>query len=469
MEFDRPLSLARGPIPGLIVVHMPVHGDARGWFKENWQRKKMVELGLPDFGPVQNNISFNDSVGTTRGIHAEPWDKYVSVASGRVFAAWVDLREGSTFGTTFSLELDPSVAVFVPRGVGNAYQTLEPDTAYTYLVNAHWSPQASYTFLNLADTDADIPWPIPLERATVSEKDRLHPRLEDVIPFAPRRVLVLGASGQLGTALREVYQDDRADFVTRREVDITSPRLEDAVAWDRYDVVINAAAYTAVDAAESPRGRHEAWSVNVSAVAALTRIALRHRLTLVHISSDYVFDGSRDDDYDEDAPLSPLGVYAQTKAAADAIVSILPMHYLIRVSWLVGDGSNFVRTMHRLAESGADPVVIDDQFGRLTFASTVAQAIRHLLDSGAPHGSYNVSGTGEKASWYAIARDVFSIAGHDPDRVRPTTSADYARGRDDVTAPRPANGGLDVSKIVGTGFAPPSWREHLEAYVRSIV
>ena len=76
-------------------IDLTVHGDNRGWFKENWQREKMVALGLPDFQPVQNNISFNDEVGVTRGIHAEPWDKFVSVATGRVFGAWVDLREGA--------------------------------------------------------------------------------------------------------------------------------------------------------------------------------------------------------------------------------------------------------------------------------------------------------------------------------------------------------------------------------------
>ena len=88
------LNVRATDIPGLLVIDLPVHGDNRGWFKENWQREKMRAAGLPDFDPVQNNISFNTSVGTTRGIHAEPWDKYVSVASGRIFGAWVDLRAG---------------------------------------------------------------------------------------------------------------------------------------------------------------------------------------------------------------------------------------------------------------------------------------------------------------------------------------------------------------------------------------
>ena len=91
------LSVETTPIAGMLVVRLQVHGDNRGWFKENWQREKMVALGLPDFGPVQNNMSYNAEIGTTRGIHAEPWDKFVSSAQGRYFGAWVDLREGDGF------------------------------------------------------------------------------------------------------------------------------------------------------------------------------------------------------------------------------------------------------------------------------------------------------------------------------------------------------------------------------------
>jgi len=183
IELGKPLAIEKTPIPGFLRIDLTVHGDKRGWFKENWQREKMLALGLPDFGPVQNNISFNNEVGVTRGIHAEPWDKFVSVATGRVFGAWVDLREGPSFGTVYTTEIDPSVAVYVPRGVGNPYQTLEPNTAYTYLVNDHWSADTQYTFLNLADETANVPWPIALTKAILSDKDKAHPRLADVTPF----------------------------------------------------------------------------------------------------------------------------------------------------------------------------------------------------------------------------------------------------------------------------------------------
>lgn len=179
---DQPqqLTVQKTKIPGLLKVTLPVFGDNRGWFKENWQREKMVALGLPDFRPVQNNISFNKEVGVTRGIHAEPWDKYISVGFGKVFAALVDLRPGDTFGSVETLEITPEVAIFVPKGVGNSFQTLEANTVYTYLVNAHWSPDAKYTHVNLADEDLAIQWPIPLAQAGLSEKDTNHPRLHEV-------------------------------------------------------------------------------------------------------------------------------------------------------------------------------------------------------------------------------------------------------------------------------------------------
>src|SRR3954451_252209 len=105
-DFGKPLQAQATPIPGLTLWTLPVHEDNRGWFKENWQREKMVALGLPDFMPVQNNVSFNVETGVTRGLHAEPWEKLVSVTAGRAFGAWVDLRSGPTFGAVVTVELN---------------------------------------------------------------------------------------------------------------------------------------------------------------------------------------------------------------------------------------------------------------------------------------------------------------------------------------------------------------------------
>lgn len=446
-------------IPGLLIVHLPLHGDNRGWFKENWQQEKMVARGLPDFGPIQNNISFNDSVGTTRGIHAEPWDKYISVATGKIFAAWVDLREGPTFGEVVTSEVGPETAVYVPRGVGNSYQTLEPNTAYTYLVNEHWSADADYAFLNLADETAAIDWPIPLADVEISAKDEQHPRLSHVTPIPPRKTLVLGAGGQLGRALNASFSGDTAvEFATRAELDALSP-LEEQRDWRQYDTIINAAAYTKVDLAETEAGRREAWLANAELPANLAALAAKYGITLVHISSDYVFDGTKVGEYGEEDQLCPLGVYGQTKAAGDIAALTAPGSYVLRTSWVIGEGNNFVRTMANLAKKGVKPRVVDDQIGRLTFTDELARAVRHLLSESAPYGVYNVTGGGAPASWADLAKAVYESVGADPEWVTPVSAGEYYAKADGPVAPRPRNSVLNLTKLVETGFqVEDQWR-----------
>jgi len=468
MEYSKPLRASQTPIPGVVLFDIPVHGDNRGWFKENWQREKMLALGLTDFGPVQNNISFNESAGTTRGIHAEPWDKYVSVATGRVFGAWVDLREGPSFGAVFTTILDPSTAIFIPRGVGNAFQTLDDATAYTYLVNDHWSAEAQdkYTFLNLADETTSIPWPISLENAELSDKDRNHPRLANVVPMRNQRTLVLGANGQLGLALQNLYRENPdVDFATRETIDLSAQDQFASVDWSAYHTVINAAAYTAVDAAETPEGRTLAWAVNVSAVSALAQACTKHRITLVHVSSDYVFDGTTHS-HPETEPFSPLGVYGQTKAAGDCVVVTVPQHYILRTSWVIGEGNNFVSTMASLAQRGIKPTVVNDQHGRLTFTEDLAAAIDHLLSHDAEYGTYNVSNTGPAQAWNEIAADVYEALGLPRSSITGVSTQEYFAGKN--SAPRPTHSTFDLNKIQATGFTPAPAMYRLQQYVEKL-
>lgn len=177
------LAVRETAIPGLYEVDLVLQGDSRGWFKESYQKQKMEALGLPKFEVVQNNFSFNAQKGVTRGLHAEPWEKFISLSNGRVFGAWADLRAGGGFGKVLTLEITPHKAVFVPRGVANGYQTLEPNVIYTYLVNEHWSPKTKYTSVNLFDPALGVIWPIAKDQAIVSDKDAANPMLKDVRPM----------------------------------------------------------------------------------------------------------------------------------------------------------------------------------------------------------------------------------------------------------------------------------------------
>ncbi len=459
-EFNKSLKQHETIIQGLIIYDLTVLGDNRGWFKENWQREKMLAIGLPDFGPVQNNFSFNGKRGTMRGIHAEPWDKFISVGSGRFFGAWVDVREDSkTYGQLFTAEIDPTKAIFVPAGIANSYLTLEDNTVYSYLVNDHWYPDAKYTFVNATDPNLNIEWPIPPSDWEWSEKDKNHPMLKDITPVKPKKILVTGANGQVGRALRGVLPG--AEFVTREEFDISDPAAYESRHWRDYQAIINTAAYNAVDAAETDR--ENCWKVNAIAPKLMAKVAAEYNLTLMHFGTDYEFDGTKTPHVEDETP-SPLSAYAASKAAGVIAVTVTPKYYVLRVSWVIGEGKNFVRTMQSLAEKGIKPSVVDDQVGRLTFANDIAAAVKHLLDSNAPYGIYNLSNDGPASTWADVAKKVYELSDKPADDVTPVTTEEYYKDKQGI-APRPPQSMLSLDKIKATGFILRDWRDCLKEYL----
>ncbi len=275
------------------------------------------------------------------------------------------------------------------------------------------------------------------------------------------KIFIVGANGQLGTALREKYPGAR--YADVDELDITKRNSVDAFDWTNTDVIINAAAFTNVDGAETPEGRVAAWRVNAEAVANLGRVAMTNGITLVHISSDYVFDGTKVP-HTENEALSPLSVYGASKAAGDLIVQQLEKHYLLRTSWVIGRGKNFVGTMLGLAEKSVEPAVVADQTGRLTFTNELVRAIDHLLTTQAEFGTYNVTNSGPVVSWADITRQVFKEAGYEQLQVTDTTTAEYFAGKDGI-APRPLGSEMSLEKLHTTGFVSRDWQEDLSDYI----
>ena len=347
---------------------------------------------------------------------------------------------------------------------------MEDGTAYTYLVNAHWSleQKKTYTFVNLADPELNIQWPIPLEESERSEADLHHPMLRDAKPMAPRRTMVAGCNGQLGHAIRDYVEEHGLEGFEFNDIDtfdFSDPAQYDRFDWSLYGTVINAGAYTAVDKAEAAEGRALAWKANAQGPALLARVCAEHNITLVHVSSDYVFDGTAEL-HDEEEAFAPLGVYGQSKAAGDIAVANCPRHYILRSSWVIGEGHNFVKTMMMLSNRVADPgdglnevTVVDDQYGRLTFTKDMADAIFHLLDSNAGYGTYDLTGSGAVRSWADIARDVFDQTNG------PISTKEYFRNAKAPVSPRPTHSALALGKIEATGYRAPDWEESLKAYV----
>lgn len=274
-------------------------------------------------------------------------------------------------------------------------------------------------------------------------------------------MLVLGAGGQVGRALAAALPGVTA--LRHTDLDIADAAAA-PIDWSAFDTVVNAAAFTDVDGAETAEGRPAAWRANAAGPAALAAVCRRHGSTLVHLSTEYVFDGRAAAPYAEDAPVAPLSAYGASKAAGDLAVQAVERHYLVRPTWVVGDGRNFVRTMLALAEKGVEPTVVADQVGRPTFATDLAAAIVHLVASGAPYGSYHVTGGGEPASWADVARETFALAGRRDLRVTGTTTAEYFADKPHA-ARRPLNSVLDLSRAAAAGVELPDWRERLAEYV----
>jgi dTDP-4-dehydrorhamnose 3,5-epimerase len=190
-------------------------------------------------------------------------------------------------------------------------------------------------------------------------------------------------------------------------------------------------------------------------------------MTLVHVSTAYVFDGSKEIYTEQDTP-NPLGVYAKSKAAGDARVARLPKHYIIRTDSVIGDGKNFVRTMLELAKKGVSPTVVADQIGRLTFTDELVRAIDYLLTKKADFGTYNVTNDGPLVSWADITRQIFTLAGYTNLTVTNTTTAEYFAGKEGI-APRPLGSNMSLEKIHKTGFSSQNWLDELAEYVKKEV
>ncbi|KNX39158.1 dTDP-4-dehydrorhamnose reductase [Luteipulveratus halotolerans] len=242
----------------------------------------------------------------------------------------------------------------------------------------------------------------------------------------------------------------------RADLDITdAAACERAVA--RHDVVVNLAAWTAVDDAESHE--REAFAANAFGAANLARASSAADARMVQLSTDYVFDGDAMAPYAEDSPTGPRSAYGRTKLAGEwAVRTLCPDSWVVRTAWLYGAGGrSFVGTMARLA-SGDGPVdVVDDQRGQPTWTGDLADQLVRLIASQAPFGTYHGTASGD-ASWYDLARAVFAGLGHDVARVRPTTSAAFVR-----PAPRPAYSVLGHDRWARAGLPTlRDWRTALD-------
>lgn len=279
------------------------------------------------------------------------------------------------------------------------------------------------------------------------------------------KLLVIGRTGQVAQALLETAPADITLVAKGRpELDIlNTASIAAALDLDAPDLVINASAYTAVDAAESDAAA--ATALNATGPADLARATAARSIPLIHISTDYVFDGASDRPYREDDPVSPLGVYGRSKLEGEhAVAALNPQHLIVRTAWVYSPvGKNFVKTMLRLAADREEVSVVSDQIGNPTSAHALAEALLQMArrvtqqPDASLFGTYHASGTGE-ASWADLAEHVFAVSSSlsgPQARVRRIPSSGYP-----TPVTRPANSRLDCSKLQQTfGNRLPAWQE----------
>ena len=270
------------------------------------------------------------------------------------------------------------------------------------------------------------------------------------------RILLTGAGGMLGHDLVAAFSDVDLDARTRGELDVTDAEAVTR-AVEGIDVVINAAAYTKVDDAETERD--VAFAINAEGPRNVARACKAHGATLIHVSTDYVFDGTTTTPYPEDTPRNPVSAYGQSKAAGEeAIETEHPDgSIIIRTAWLYGQhGPNFPRTMLRLAHTHESVNVVADQVGQPTWTKDLAGWIRLLVNSDIQSGVFHGTNSGQ-TSWFDFAKEVYRLGGLDPARIQPTTSDEFPR-----PAPRPAWSVLGHDSWGKAGLPEPrDWREAL--------
>ena len=269
----------------------------------------------------------------------------------------------------------------------------------------------------------------------------------------------------LGTAVRRALTDrgHRVSAPPRHQADLVDPQACRLLV-ENQDVVVNTAAWTKVDDAEAHEA--QAFEANALGVANLAAAATKTGTRLVHISTDYVFDGRATTPYREDAALQPVSAYGRTKAAGEwAARALSPGCVIVRTAWLYGPGGpNFVRTMARLAVDKDTVRVVDDQTGQPTTTRDVARLVADAVEAGLGPGVLHATCEGQ-TSWYGLARAVFEDLGHDPDRVRPTTTAAFPR-----PAPRPSYSVLGHEATLAAGLSLlPDWRQSLTETIAKVV
>jgi dTDP-4-dehydrorhamnose reductase/dTDP-4-dehydrorhamnose 3,5-epimerase len=447
-------------------------GDERGYF-ESVTREQLKELGFNEVFQVSNSLS---SKGIVRGLHFQK-DQYcqakvVRCHRGAVLDVVVDARKDSkTYGQWTSVELTPENGrlLFVPRGFAHGFVALKDDSLFEYYVDNQYMPRLEGGIL-WNDPALGIDWGI--ENPVLSDKDKNRCTLaESDVEFtrAHKKFFITGASGQLGyDIIRELNARGEYDIYApdSKELDITD-RDQVLAAIKKYnpDVIFHCAAWTAVDCAE--QDQDICRKVNVDGTKNLVDAAKAVDAKILYMSTDYVFDGTKDGLYTEDDQPNPKSVYGQTKYDGEEAVRSYGKHFITRISWVFCiNGNNFIKTMLSLADTHDELTVVNDQVGSPTYTVDLAKMLVEMSFTD-KYGTYNVNNEGF-CSWAEFAEYIMK-AGGKKTKIKPVTTEEYYKGKDMSTiAYRPKNSKLDKTKLAENFALLPTWQDAVDRYVKEL-
>ena len=457
-------------------------GDDRGYFT-SVTSKQLSGLDFKKFSQKSESMS---AKGTIRGLHfqKDPYcqAKVVSCTKGAVLDVVVDMREDSpTYGKYTAIELTPENGrmLYVPRGYAHGFLALTDGATFNYMVDNEYAPRMEGGVL-WNDPAINIPWDeifekYGIEKPLLSDKDRDRiPLSESDVNFIrrPKRYLVTGVNGQLGyDIVNELQERGEEDIlaVGRSDMDITNrEQVMKIVKAYKPDVIFHCAAWTAVDKAEELK--EDCYKANAEGTKNLADASLEVGAKIVYMSTDYVFDGTKDlsETYNEEDKPNPQNVYGVTKFEGEEAVRKNPNHFITRISWVFGiNGNNFIKTMLKLAEKYPELKVVNDQFGSPTYTVDLAKLLVEMAETD-KYGTYHVNNEGY-CSWAEFADYIMKSNGKET-KINPVTTEEYYEGKDmSKIAYRPRNSKLDKTKLEEAGFKRlPSWQDATDRYCKQL-
>ena len=451
-------------------------GDSRGYFK-SLTKEQLKELGFNEFNQFSESMS---SKGTLRGMHyqVDPYSqaKLVSCVQGRVLDVVIDCRKGSpTYGKYVAVELDPIIGnmLYVPRGFAHGFLSLEDNSKFQYFVDNEYRVDREGG-VAWDDPKVDIPWfsyfkKYGIDQPILSVKDTNRNTLEEEpikFSYKPKKYLVTGYKGQLGyDIVRELQARGEKDIlaVDIDDMDITNrDEVMSVIKEYNPDVIFHCAAWTQVDNAED--NEEACRKVNVEGTKNLTDASIAVGAKMIYVSTDYVFDGTKEGTYSETDKVNPMSVYGKTKYEGEEEVRRNPNHFITRTSWVFGmNGKNFIKTMlNKAAEGKTNLSVVNDQIGSPTYTVDLAKTLVDMSFSD-KYGTYHVNNEGY-CSWAEFADYIFK-SNNKKVVVTPVSTEEWHKIINRSEAYRPRNSKLSKDKLEANGFKRlPAWQDAVDRY-----